>query len=104
MHFPALSNDPSLIRAVAEFSNSFLLVHATVPMLPWPGDPDSEASIVQIKDHNYGLIEVKCGGAGERATKLFCLFHKDQVMESCLLMAASPRQLALDHLTSWRKH
>ena len=51
-----------------------------------PGDPNSEATIWQIKDDNYGLIEVK----GKKTVKVsgkdllqdfrfFVLFHKNEV-------------------------
>ena len=55
-----------------------------------PGDPNSEATIWQIKDDNYGLIEVK----GKKTVKVFgkdlqlqdfrffVLFHKNEVKRS----------------------
>ena len=72
-----------LANWVADFSKNMLLVQATIPMVPWPADPYSQAVVLQIKDDNFGLIEIKCG-AGERATRFYCLFHRDQV--SCYVL------------------
>ena len=76
--FPALSDDQLFADCVADFNKNMLLVQATMPMVPWPADPHSQAVVWQIKDANYGLIEIKCG-SGEKASRFFCLFHRNQV-------------------------
>ena len=77
-NFIALDDHHKLDSCIAEFNLNSILVQATMPMVPWPGDPNSQAVIFQIKDANYGLIEIKCA-AGEKLSSFFCLFHKDQV-------------------------
>jgi hypothetical protein len=67
--------------AIDEFKSYIVFVQATLPKFPWSGDPNSAATIWQIKDDNYGLIEVK-GGPLESPYRFFVLFHKDQVSKS----------------------
>ena len=76
--FPAKEDDHTLAGYISNFNKNMLLVQATMPMVPWPADPYSQAVIWQIKDENYGLIEIKCGPEGQGG-RFFCLFHKHQV-------------------------
>jgi hypothetical protein len=72
------------------------MVLATLPVMPLPDDPNSQAIIWQVKDDNNGIIEVK-GGPLDDAFRFFVLFHKDQV--SLTIGATTPSIATLSIIT-----